>query len=106
MNLAEIDAKLMRGMKGINVSDGTYHPAAGGDPVDCVIAVDTLEIPDEFGIKTIRSGARITYLISEVGTVSIADRFEVGSKRYVVETKVPSQDPSMRVAHCRVETIA
>lgn len=106
MNLADIDAKLMRGMKGMNVVDGTFHRASGGDPVDVVIAVDTLEISDEFGVKTIRSGARVTYLISQTGgVVSLNDRFEDGTDRYVVEDKVPSRDPSMRVAHCRVETI-
>lgn len=103
IDMQSIDERIMRSMRGADVHEALFYPAAGGDPLDSLILIATLELNDEFGVPKIQSGAEVRYLRSQVGDPKIGDRWEVNGKSYKIENKVPSQDPSMRVAHCKVK---
>lgn len=101
-----MDAAILRAMVGLDVFEATFHAQAGGDPVPSTVARDTLELTDEFGSRTIESGAAITYLRSQVGDPKLGDWWEFDGSRWVIENKSASQDSSMRVAQCRREALS
>jgi hypothetical protein len=104
MNLSDIDRQIMAAMHGLDGFAATYHASAEAEPVACNVLRDTLEIPNEYGIPTIQSGAVVQYLASDL-TARKGGWFEFDGKRYIVESLVPTQDSSWRQAHCRVEVI-
>ena len=75
---------------------------AGDDPVECTVTLGTLELTNEYGVTVVESGARIGYLVAEVGNPGIGDYFQFSGNRYTVENKEPTQDTSWRFVHCRV----
>ena len=103
INLAAIDKQIMRAMKGLDVFDAIFY--GDGDPVECTVTRDTLELAGEFGLQVVSSAARVGYLVSEVANPKIGDYFEFAGQRYVIENKEPSQDSSWRFVHCRVGPI-
>ena len=105
IDIASMDLELLRALRGLDVFDATFHANDAAEPVECLVARDTLEIPDEYGTQMIRSGAALTYLRGQVGDPPLESWFEFDDARWVVDSKVPSQDSSMRVVHCRKEPL-
>jgi len=105
MDLDALDRVIMSTCGGLDTFDATYHASDVTDPVECQIMRDTLELTNEYGVPTIQSGAVIHYLRGDVGDPPLGAWFVADGKRYVIENKVPSQDSSWRLAHCRVEPI-
>ena len=105
IDLESLDSVVLRSMRGLDVFDAVFVRQTGAEPVECVVARDTLELVDEFGVKAIHSGAEITYIRSEVGDPPIGSWFEFDGGKWVVEDKVSSQDSNMRAAHCRREPL-
>jgi hypothetical protein len=106
MGMHDIDKQIMDALEGagLDTFSASFHPTQG-DPVECKVTRDTLELPNDYGVPTIQSGAQIGYLLGDIGNPSLGEYFEFDGKRYLIENKVPSQDSSWRIAHCRVEVI-
>jgi len=107
IDMHELDAEIFSTMEGLDTYAATFHRAAGGEPADCVIMINTLELADEFGVPKIQSGAEVHYLMGQVGKPRIGDWWQVvqTGTRYTIKDRVPSQDSNLRIAHCHVEAI-
>lgn len=89
----------MRSLRGLDVFEAMYYPPTG-DPKPCTVSRATLAVDNDYGMKVIQSGARIGYLVSEIGDPPLGSRFEFDGTRYTIEDKESSQDSSWRFAHC------
>lgn len=106
MNLSDIDRTIIAAMQGLDGFAATHHASADAEPRPCHVLRDTLEIPNEYGVPTIQSGAVVQYLLADLPAVRKGSWFEFDGRRYIVENLVPTQDSSWRQAHCRVEVIS
>lgn len=105
--LANIDRLLLRAFHGMGLEtfDAMFYRRGESGGSECVVTRDTLELQNEYGVSMVQSGARLGYLLPEVGQVSVGDWFEIGTTRFVVENRESSQDSGWRFVHCRVEDL-
>lgn len=105
--LQEMDRLIMRALKGagLDTFDALFYRAGALAPVECTVTLDTLELTNEYGLTVIESGARVDYLVAEIGDPGLGDYFEFSGSRYTIENKVPTQDTSWRSVHCRVNPL-
>ena len=103
INLAAIDNLVMRATQGLDGFAAVFHGA--GDPTQCRVMRDTLELANEYGVTVIESGAVVHYLASDIPVARIGDEFLFDGRRYVIENVVPTQDSNWRTVHCRVEAV-
>lgn len=105
--LADMDRAIMGAMKsaGLDTFDALFYRTGAAEPVECTVTLDTLELTNEYGVTVIESGAKVGYLIADIGDPGVGDYFEFNGSRYTIDDKVPSQDTSFRYAHCSVRKL-
>ena len=103
-DLESMDRVVMSALGGLDTFDATFYADDLAAGVECQVMRDTLELENEYGVTAIQSGAAIHYLRADV-TPALGSWWEFDGRRYVVENKIPSQDSSWRIAHCRVEPL-
>ena len=103
INLAAIDNLVMRATQGLDGYAGVFHGV--GDPTQCRVIRETLELANEYGVTVVESGAVVHYLASDIAAVQLGNFFQFDGLRYVIENIVPTQDSNWRTVHCRVEAI-
>lgn len=101
----DIDRELMVAFRdeGLDTFDATFHDGVSA-PVDTIVMRNTIELNDEFGVPTVRSGVELKYLKAEV-TPKLGHWFQFDSHKHFVEDTDASQDSSVGTVFCRKEAL-